>query len=373
MRIAFVTETWHPSVDGVVTRLVATVDRLDRLGHASVVIAPAGRMREPLDPHTVSIPSLGFPFLAAGKPWGFPLTGRVSEAIEAFQPDLVHVLNPFVLGIAGVRAARKLGLPLIASFHQDIAAVARHYRVGFLGGAIWAHVRRQHSYAALNLATSQAMADEMGGHGIANLGLWRYGVDTDRFRPRPRPEQGGPIRALYVGRLAPEKDLERLAPLAGAEGVRLVVVGDGPLRGRFQHLMAATNVEFRGWLAGEALARVYAESDVFVFPSTTETLGLVLLEALASGLPVVAAGSAPSAEILGDWDCGVLLDDAAWGDLATVVRRVGQRDDLWQQRSRLAQARTKEWDWSAATEDLLDQYERIVDGRGPLAAMAESG
>ncbi|MHB8506335.1 MAG: glycosyltransferase family 4 protein [Acidimicrobiales bacterium] len=369
------TETWHPSVDGVVTRLVATVDRLDRLGHSSLVIAPAGRT-DATDARTVSMPSIGLPFLAGGKPWGVPLTNRVTESVRRFRPDIVHVLNPFILGIAGVRAARRLRLPLVASFHQDIAAVAGHYHVGFLGPAIWAHVRRQHSYAALNLATSQAMADEMAAHGIANLGLWSYGVDTERFRPRPRPHAGpapAPVTALYVGRLAPEKDFERLAPLAGAPGVRLVVVGDGPLRSRFERSLAAPNVEFRGWLAGDTLAQVYSEADVFVFPSTTETLGLVLLEALASGLPVVAAGSAPSAEVLGDWDCGVLVDDAAWGDLATVVRRVGQRDDLWQQRSRLARARTREWDWASATDNLVDQYERLLDGHGGVAEMAESG
>lgn len=375
MRIAFVTETWLPSIDGVVTRLVATIGHLHRMGHETLVIAPAVRGVDAWPPGTVTVPAVGLPFIAGGKPWGLPLAGRMGQAVEHFDPDLVHVVNPFVLGSAGVSVARRRHLPLVASFHQDIAAVSEHYHLGFLRPVIWAHVRRLHQCADLNLATSEATASEIAAHGIDKVALWPYGVDTDRFRPRRRAtrRRGSPgeVTALYAGRLAPEKDLERLAPLAGAPGIHLVVAGDGPLRPRLEQRLAGGNVEFRGWLDSAALADAYAEADVFVFPSTTETLGLVLLEALASGLPVVAADSATTSEIVGQSPCGELLAEAGWNQLASVVHDVGTRDATWERRSLAGRDRARAWSWAAATENLVIHYRNVLAGCSGAGEMIE--
>lgn len=376
MRIAYVTETWDPSVDGVVTRLRATLGELHRRGHETLVVAPApGRRPRTADgtDGVVQMPAIGFSFVGGGKPLGLPLGRRVTELIADYSPDLVHVLNPFVLGTAGVRAARRTGLPLVASFHQDIAAVARHYGVGFLGQIIWAHVRRLHRRAALNLVTSSAMAAELAAHRIERVDLWPYGVDLERFNPGRRRAEArrallgrdeAGVVALYVGRLAPEKNLQRLVPLSAAPGVSLVLVGDGPLRRPLEGQMSGPNVHFRGWLAGDALADAYAGADVFVFPSTTETLGLVLVEALASGLPVIAAQSAPSAEILGDGAGGMLLDTGDWAALADAVLEMGTPGPAWQARSLAARQRAQAWGWAAATEFLLDRYQQVIAGVG---------
>ncbi|HLI01035.1 MAG TPA: glycosyltransferase, partial [Acidimicrobiales bacterium] len=223
MKIAYVTETWKPSVDGVVTRLENTLLHLGRMGHETLVVAPNARGLAP-EPGVVTTPSVGLPFLAAGKPWGLPLTRRVTAAVREFEPDLVHVINPFVLGLAGVKAARALDLPLVASFHQDIAAVAAHYHVGFVAPFVWKHVRRQHATASRNLVTSRAMGTLLEAHGIERVALWPYGVDLDRFHPRRRSAAArralvgtdNNVVAIYVGRLAPEKDLHHLVALAHA-------------------------------------------------------------------------------------------------------------------------------------------------------------
>lgn len=374
MRIAYVTETWDPSVDGVVTRLRATLSELHGAGHETLVVAPAPGLRAQRYEGVVEIPAVGFSFVGGGKPLGLPMRRRVTEVIADFAPDVVHVVNPFVLGTAGVRAARQTGLPLVASFHQDIAAVARHYRVGFLSPAIWGHVRRLHDRAALNLVTSAAMAELLTAQGVERVDLWPYGVDLERYHPRRRrPEarralvggDGGGVVALYVGRLAPEKDVERLRPIADMPGVSLVIVGDGPLRRSLEGALAGPNVHFTGWLAGDDLADAYAGADVFVFPGTTETLGLVLIEALASGLPVIASQSAPSAEILGDDSGSELLDEAGWANLGEVVATVGAPGPDRERRSAAARARAKEWGWGTATEFLVDRYREILAGAPP--------
>lgn len=369
MRIALVTETWRPSIDGVVTRLQATCTELVRAGHQVLVVAPAGGEREYRGARVVGVAAVGLPFLAGGKPWGLP-TPRVGRLLRQFRPDVVHVVHPFVLGLAGVLAARRLRLPLVASFHQDIADVAHRYHAGWLDPVIWAYTRRLHNLADAYLVTSRAVAATVARHGIGSPVLWPYGVDLELFHPKRRDDRvratmtgGGrtAVVALYVGRLAPEKDLDRLAPLAHGDGIRLVVVGDGPHRTTLERRLRGSSVTFLGSLTGDTLADVYAAADVFVFPSTTETLGLVLLESLASGLPVVALDTGTSREILagvaGSRLCPV-------GDLdlfVATVREAGRPGADWQRRSAGARRAAELWSWAAATDTLLTVYEAVID------------
>jgi glycosyltransferase involved in cell wall biosynthesis len=369
VRIAYVTETWHPSVDGVVTRLEATLAELRKLSHEALVIAPGGTEAETTDVPVVGSPTVGLRFLAGGKPWGLP-TARAARALREFQPDLVHVLHPFVLGLAGLAAARRYRLPLVASFHQDIAAVATYYHLGALSPLIWAYTRRLHREAAATLATSRAAAGSLAEHRIGSPLLWPYGVDLELFSPARRTERarklltGGrtaEVVALYVGRLAPEKDLDRLAPLAAAEGVHLAVVGDGPLRPELGCRLAGPSATFLGSLSGTSLAEAFAAADVFVFPSTTETLGLVLLEALASGLPVVAFDTETSREVLaGDTGSRLCrLEDVK--SFPAVVREVGAAGPVRDCRAAQARQAAERWSWATATEKLLALYESVIE------------
>ncbi len=376
-------------MDGVVTRLEATLAELGQMGHQVVVVAPRGGEPFFAGAKVIGVPALGLGFLAGGKPWGVP-TPAVRRLVDGLRPDVVHTIHPFVLGMAGVAAARRAQVPLVASFHQDIASVASYYHFGLLEPAIWAHTRRLQRFAGANLVTSQAMATTVAAHGIGPPELWPYGVDLDLFDPARRNQAarlrltgGAPAEliALYVGRLAPEKQLERLAPLAADPGVHLSVVGDGPLRRTLQSRLSGPGVTFVGTLAGTELAEAYASADVFVFPSTNETLGLVLPEALASGLPVVAFETPTSSEILGAGTGGRLLAPEDIALLPAVVREVGTPGPAWSRLSARARESAKCWSWSAATERLVAVYEAVIranehtgaTGQGRIGGFPDGG
>lgn len=356
MRIAFVTETWLPAVDGVVTRLTATIEQLRAVGHEIMVVAPRGEDMHFPGVHIRAVPTFGFRWLYGGKRWGLPVR-EVGRAIDEFDPDIVHVVNPVLVGAAGVSAARKQGRPLVASYHTDLSRYAGHYHLRAVVPLLWAQLRRLHGQARVNLATSDAAARQLSEHGIENVAVWPRGVDLQTYHPPRRPRPGNPPVATYVGRIASEKGLHRLAPLTEPDsGVRLKLVGDGPaydeLRARFGPMAT-----FTGTLRGRELAAAYRDADVFVFPSTTDTLGLVLLEALASGLPVVAANSPASIETLTGCASTRFFDEQT--DLPGLVHELlssAPRPVLRGQ----ARAHAERWGWQDATAGLLEHYHQVL-------------
>ena len=369
MRIAYVTETWLPSVNGVVTRLVATVAELARAGHQVLVVAPtvsgAADRASPAGATVRHVPSVGLPFIYGGQPWGLPLP-RVVRLLDEFRPEIVHAVCPVLLGWAGVLHAQRRRLPLVCSYHTHVARYAHYYRLGFAERPVWAIVRRAHRSAHVNLAASEASRDELQAQGVRDVGVWPGGVDLGLFHPkhasasmRRRLTGGHPERrlCLYVGRLAAEKGVDRLRPLASGNR-HLALVGDGPARADLERMFAGAQATIPGPLAGRELAAAYASADVFVFPSTTDTLGLVLLEAMASGLPVVAARTPAAADLIGRAPAGSLFepDDAA-GMIAAVQRWL----DAPAPRPQLADAaRRQVITWRLATDELLAAYGRAM-------------
>ncbi|CAB1129885.1 GDP-mannose-dependent alpha-mannosyltransferase [Candidatus Hydrogenisulfobacillus filiaventi] len=381
MRIAYVTETWWPSTDGVVTRLTATVRQLRRWGHDLLIIAPAGGAPEFEGIPVRSVPNVRVSFIYGGKPWGLPVP-RVGRYLDAFRPDVVHAVNPFVVGIAGVLHASRRGWPLVASYHTNIAQYADFYHLGFTKPAIWAILRALHNRAQVNLTPSQAVKADIEAHGIRRVRVWQRGVDVDLFHPRRadpvwrrrvarRPDR--PL-VLYVGRLAAEKHIERLRALF-EEGldVNLVLVGEGPDREHLEWVFRGLPVAFTGVLHGLDLARAYASADVFVFPSTTETLGLVVLEAMASGLPVAVAETGPAHELLDGSGAGFLFDAGNGAALARAVRTLldpVRRREMGQAARREAEARG----WAEPTRQLVEVYEEVRRlGAAPAARGAVVG
>ena len=359
MRIAIVTETWHPAIDGVVTRLSNTVEELSSRGHVVLIVAPRGGPARYAGALVRDLPAFRVPLLR-WRPWAFPAP-RIWRFLREFQPDVVHVVNPVFAGIAGAVAGRRLGLPVVVSYHAHIDRYASFYHLGWLAPLIRRVTRRLHDDASLSLATAEASCIELRGLGIAEVRLWRQGVDLDRFQPRRRTAASeGLIVCLYVGRLAPEKTLDRLATLTRAgSGARLVLVGDGPDRSRLEQLFAGTAVTFTGMLTGDELVAAYAEADVFVFPSTTDTLGLALLEALASGLPVLAADTLASREVLGGCLAARLFPAESTETLPQLARELvdsADRDSL----ARAARSHVEQWAWETATTELVDYYRQAI-------------
>ncbi|MQA84963.1 MAG: glycosyltransferase [Streptosporangiales bacterium] len=374
MRIAIVTETWRPYTDGVVTRLVATVRELRRRQHEVLVIAPRGGEAD-FDGATVrGVPTFSVPFVYGGRPWGIPLP-RVRRYLRDFRPDVVHVVNPIMLGIAGVTAAVSQGVPLVTSYHTNVGKYASYYHLGWLRPVIRFAEWLLHRRAAVSLATSAAACAELREREFLRVRLWRRGVDLKLFNPARRarregpingyPVPGTPVTVLYVGRLAEEKDLHRLESLAlSDEGMHLKLVGDGPAGRQLRQRFAGGPVTFTGELFGDDLADAYADADVFVFPSTTETLGLVLLEALASGLPVVAPDTPVSREILGDCPACQFFPVDDPGSIPTLIKELLDRAPS-SELGRAARREVESWSWEEATAQLVEYYEEARASHRP--------
>ena len=373
MRIAFFTETFLPATDGVVTRLRHTIEELLAMGDEMLVIAPkygeGPGSYEGVPIHRVSsIPFPPYPQIKLA-----PINPGVGNALRRFGPELIHAVNPFILGRGAPFYSRRLSVPLVASYHTNIAAYASFYKLGLFDRATRWYTRNLHNRAAINLCTSEATLRYLADEGVKRLHLWPQGVDAGRFHPdkfskgwRVRLTNGHPADRLllYVGRLGHEKDIGRLRiVLDEVPGVRLALVGDGPARRDLEQDYAHTRTVFTGALQGEELAAAFASADTFLFPSTTETLGIAMIEALASGLPVLAARTGATGEVVDDGETGLLYDPDSDAALIAAVRKISSDDGLRTRMGHNARAAAERRDWGSATRTLRGYYEQVLGER----------
>ncbi len=365
MKIAIITETFLPSTDGIVTRLTAVIRWLRQQGHEILIIAPEAGLREFEGAVIAGIPAYRFP-LYRSKKLALPLP-RIARLLRQFEPDLVHVVNPAVLGAAGILFGKKW--PLVASYHTHIPHYADHYRVGWMKPVLWWYLRLLHNQAQLNLCTSDTVMQELQSQQFHRVQLWQRGVDTERFDPafrsqtmRARLSGGKPdkILLLYVGRLASEKQIDRIRDvLDHSDRFRLAIVGDGPHRAALERHFAGTGTVFTGFLHGHELPQAYASSDIFIFPSTTETLGLVLLEAMAAGLPIVAAESGPTIEQVQHGVTGLLYNATVAGSFHHHVLELVD-EQLRQRMGAAARQSALQLGWEGPSRQLLSFYEALL-------------
>ena len=369
MRIALFTETFLPKVDGIVTRLRHTIEHLERNGDRVLVVAPEGGLTEYKGAKVYGVPGMPLPLYPELK-LALPPLGT-KKALEDFQPDLIHVVNPAFLGVGGIYYAKTMNVPLVASYHTHLPQYLHHYGLGALEGLLWELLKAAHNKAQLNLCTSSVMVEELLAHGIERVNLWQRGVDTEMFQPhlastqmRSRLTQGNPEDPLllYVGRVSAEKQIDEIEPvLAAIPQARLAIVGDGPHREALEAHFAGTKTNFVGYLQGLELAAAFASADAFVFPSRTETLGLVLLEAMAAGCPVVAARSGGIPDIVTDGVNGYLFEpDDPNGAIAATKSLLSATQTREQLRSN-ARNEAEQWGWAAATQQLQNYYRRVLE------------
>jgi len=373
LKIALFTETFLPKVDGIVTRLTKTVQELVAAGDEVLIFCPEGAPPDYCGAQVVGVPAMPLPLypelkLALPRP-------AVAEALERFGPDLVHVVNPAVLGLGGIWLAKTKGYPLVASYHTHLPKYLEHYGMGMLEPLLWELLKAAHNQAVLNLCTSTAMVQELSDKGIQHTALWQRGVDTALFRPELRSQamrerllagrsDTGKL-LLYIGRLSAEKQIERIRPVLDAmPDARLALVGDGPYRQQLESLFTGSATHFVGYLAGEELAAAYASGDAFLFPSSTETLGLVLLEAMAAGCPCVAANRGGIPDIVSDGINGCLYEpdgpDGGAGSLAAATQRLLGDMAAHQQLRLAARQEAERWGWDAATAQLRRYYQQVL-------------
>jgi len=371
LRVAVVTESFLPTGNGVTTSVCRTLEHLSRRGHDAVVICPGPAPESFAGARVIGVPSISYRRFPVGLP-----SSKVMRTLASFAPDVVHLASPFVLGSAGVTAAGQLGVPTVAVFQTDVAGYARRHGVPVLHNAAWRWIRRIHAQADLTLAPSSSALAELSGRSIPRLALWQRGVDGDRFTPRRRNTAvvaalrarlapNGETLVGYVGRLAPEKRVERLAALADLPGVKLVVVGDGPKRRSLQR--ALPGADFLGWLDGDALADAYAALDLFVHTGTEETFGQTLQEAMASGVAVVAPAGGGPLDLVAPGLNGLLYsaeDDSA---LRAAVAALAGDPDQRRWMGTAARVGVERRTWQLLGDELIGHYRSVIAQRS-LAA-----
>jgi len=369
VRVAFFTETFLPKIDGIVTRLARTLEQLAALGHEALVFAPHQPPESYAGHRVIAVPALSF------RPWypelflGLPRP-RLGRELDRFEPDIVHVVNPVVLGLWGTAIAKQRNLPLLASYHTDLTQYARHLKLPILSRPGARFLRDVHNQAHVNLVTSKPMMESARGLGIERVRLWPKAVDTELFRPERATREmrerltGGHLEApllVCVSRLSFEKRIDWLyAPVTQLPGVRLALIGSGPAEAELRQRFAGTNTVFTGYMTGKELAAAYASADVFVFPSDTETLGFVAMEAMASGVPAVAARAGGIPDVVTHEENGLLFTPLDLGDLTRQVKRLVDDKALRERLGKKARADMEKHSWRAATEGLVDFYDLAI-------------
>jgi phosphatidylinositol alpha 1,6-mannosyltransferase len=375
MRIVIVAESFLPQTNGVVHSVLRVLDHLAARGDEVVVVAPdavGGVPEQVAGARVVTMPAWSFP----GYPDVRVATGRVSPLtalLRDIDPDVVHLASPFALGWRAALAATALDLPVVAVYQTDVPAYAGRYGIRGVENLLWKRVRDLHGHADVTLAPSTATIRTLEEHGVERVRLWRRGVDTERFSPARRDEAwrravapDGRRLVGYVGRLAPEKQVQDLAALREVPDVRLVVVGDGPERGRLERLLP--DAHFTGMLHGDELATAVAGLDVLVSTSETETFCQVVQEGLASGVPVVAAGVGGPVDLVDHSRTGWLYPA---GDLVAMAARVRDLTGDESKRAAFGRAARRSVEgrgWQAVCSQLVGHYATAIEqhrGTGP--------
>ncbi|HRF96271.1 MAG TPA: glycosyltransferase family 1 protein [Aggregatilineales bacterium] len=379
MRVMLFTETFLPKRDGIVTVICLLLDHLTKRGIETAIVAPyvsdhLGE-HEPYYNQTkiIRVPGKTFPIypeLKAGPPqWD------TYRQIKDFRPDIAHFIHPVLIGGVGILMAKRLNIPNLTSFHLDFAGMAEHHslwniNLGFMKPTVNWFTRTTFNMADYTLAPSKLIQNQMIDLGIKNVGLWKRGVDGERFNPKFRDDamryelsDGHPedTLLLYVGRLSNEKRIDLLRPLLERlPNTRLALVGDGPARADLEEHFKGLPVKFMGRMVGVPLSQAYASGDVFTFASSLETFGLVVVEAMAAGLPVVSSRLGGIPDVVEIGKTGYLFNDGDVEGLVEGVRNIISDKEKMKQMGRDARAYAETQTWDAMMDEVIVHYDRLI-------------
>ncbi|WP_328503965.1 glycosyltransferase family 1 protein [Streptomyces sp. NBC_00457] len=376
MRVVIVTESFPPDVNGVAHCALQTARHLVDRGHAPLVVAPApapGNKVAGLAPcpvvHVPSLPLPGYPQVRVALP-----SRRLAAALIEHRADIVHLASPFILGVRGMAAAARLGIPAVAIYQTDLAGYARTY-VGAGEAAAWRRIRSVHSAADLTLAPSSVSLRDLEAHSVPRVKLWPRGVDTVRFRPDLRDEAlrrelapNGELIVGYVGRLAPEKHIELLAGACELPGVRVVIVGDGPSQPNLAE--ALPGAVFLGRRTGDDLARIFASFDVFAHTGPFETFCQTVQEAMASGVPVIAPAAGGPLDLVAHERTGLLVPPRDAAAVREAVQKLAADPALRSAYGTAARDMVEGRTWAAVGDQLIGHYAQVLKTRNKTVVAA---
>jgi glycosyltransferase involved in cell wall biosynthesis len=373
MRVAIYTETFLPKIDGIVKVLCLTLEHLNRRGVEAIVVAPdhGGNIREYAGAQVIGVPSIKNPVYPEGRI--SLMTPTAYGRIRAFKPQLMHSFHPIWTGLAGLLFAKTMRVPALSSFHLDIERAARFYRLNLVSTfsrhvTTWAFNRSDYT-----LAPSKLVQKQMKDQGVQKVGLWRRGVDAEQFDPRNRSAEMRALLSdghvddhllLYVGRLAPEKQIHQLRDvLERVPNTRLALVGGGPAEPMLRKHFEGLPVTFAGYLTGQKLAQAYASADVFVFTSAFESFGLVLLEAMASGVPVVSSRVGGSQDMITEGVSGYTFEVNNIEGLVRGVQQTLADPVRLRQMGIAARQHAERQAWPAMMDELIACYDALLSGK----------
>lgn len=384
MRVAIITETFLPKVDGIVKVVCLLLDHLEKREIEAMVIAPDyGEFKAYHDFPVVNLPSLSFPLYPEAR-MGLA-TPTLFRQLSDFQPDVAHLFHPMTTGIPTMGMLKWQNVPTVTSFHLDYARLANQFKVGYFDLGFTRPIlelmtKNVFNWADYSLAPSKLIQQQMQELGIEQVGLWRRGVDAETFNPkfysdemRHELSEGKPddTLLLYVGRLSNEKQIEHIRPvLENVPNTRLALVGDGPARAHLEQYFKGLPVKFMGYMRGEALSQAYASADIFTFPSSLETFGLVVVEAMAAGLPVVASRVGGVSDVINIGLTGYTFDAGDIQGLIEGVRKVAISRNNIKQMGQAARAFAETQSWDAMMDEVVDLYAHLIESHHQAAVSA---
>ena len=370
MKVALIAESFLPHTNGVTNSLLRVIEHLTDRGDEALLIAPESKEAGPDyygNAKVVRLPSLGWPGYDDVRV-SLSRTPRIGRLLAAYRPDVVHLASPFMLGWAALKAAQRLTLPTVAVYQTEVPSYAENYRAAWGEPLLWNRVRNIHARADLNLAPSTFAMSQLHELGVPRLRWWPRGVDTTRFHRRHRDAAlrrhwgpGGEVIVGYAGRLAAEKRVGDLARLTGLPGIRVVIIGDGPMRGQLEAQLP--DAIFTGHLGGHELAKALASLDVFVHTGELETFCQTIQEAHASGVPVVAPRRGGPVDLVTPGQTGYLYEPGRLDHMADAVLALATDADHRARSGVRARAAVEHRTWTGVCEQLFEYYNEAIAAR----------
>jgi phosphatidylinositol alpha 1,6-mannosyltransferase len=368
MKVALVTESFLPSINGVTNSVLRILETLRENGDQALVIAPANAgMPDHYAGHPVkgsaAIPTQNF--LPVDMPMGLPQK-RLKYLLEGFNPDVIHLASPFALGAYAAKLAKQLNLPTISVYQTEIGGFAKQYGLGVAQNSLQKILYKIHSQTDRTLAPSKSACLELYLAGVPNVYLWQRGVNTQLFHPSQRKKDlqkiwrnGNSKKTIvgYVGRLAKEKRVADLSVLDSDPQIQLVIVGEGAHRRKLEQVLP--NAIFLGFKSGQELASIYASFDLFVHPGPNETFCQTVQEALASGVPAIVPKTGGAADLIVNNSTGYIIDTANSNELLAKVKEHRARSDR-KQISVAARSSVSMRTWQMINNQLLDHYQQVI-------------
>ncbi|WP_332066850.1 glycosyltransferase family 4 protein [Bacillus sp. KH172YL63] len=370
VRVALFSDTYHPQVNGVARTLKRLTDHYEKRRIPYKVFVPDLQDKKESYPNVHSFTSFPF-FLYPECRTAVANPKTIVKQLNDFSPTLIHVTTPLSMGLFGIRAAKKMNLPLVASYHTHFDMYLNYYKMMWVSPLLSKYIKWFYSQADRIFVPSEETKQHLINQGFTDLSIWGRGVDCEVFSPVKRSpafrEKWKIMKKyilLYVGRLAPEKDLETLEktiknlPENMKNQVQWVIVGDGPMKQELMDKTKGEGVIFTGYLTGEGLAEVYASSDLFVFPSASETFGNVILEAFASGLPAVVADKGGVTTIVEHNQTGMIAKAHRAESFIQHITEVLREDRIGYLRMKSLQM-ARQQSWEQIFDQLVEEFSEV--------------